>query len=464
MRSLSVEMKVGIFALIVFAIFAFMTFKVGGLDFMQKDGYLIKAYFNNVAGLDKKTKVMISGVNAGVADDIKLDNGKVLVTLRLSKDARIYSDAVAAIKFTGMLGDKYIEITPGSTGPFLKDGDKINNIVEITDMDGLIRKLSRVSDDIGRLSSSVGDAVGSEEAKKSIAETIRNINEITKNLNKAVVHNDRKLSAALEGIRETTLALNELIKANKESVTGAVENINQFSRHLSGDGPELLRNLNKASGDLKMLVEDNSPSIKRTIDNLDKITTKIEKGEGSLGKFVNDEQLYDSANKAASGVNKTLSAIDRFKAYLTLSGEYLSKSAKGKGYANVTLEPTEDMSFIIGLVEDGAGRQKRRTEFTVQAGKRFTDSEIFKNTRVRAGITEDTFGAGVDQFAMQDRLKISLDAWDFSRKESNAQKPHIKAGVDYFVFRNIFISAGIDNILNQKSRGGFVGGGVKFDR
>jgi phospholipid/cholesterol/gamma-HCH transport system substrate-binding protein len=82
---------------------------------------------------------------------------------------------------------------------------------------------------------------------------------------------------------------------------------------------------------------------------------------------------------------------------------------------------------------------------------------------VRGGITENTFGFGLDQFFFNDRLKLSLDAWDFGNDESNSKNPHIKAGADYFIFKNIFISGGIDNIFNKKWRGAYIGGGVRFE-
>ncbi|MEK6582957.1 MAG: MCE family protein, partial [Nitrospirota bacterium] len=53
--------------------------------------------------------------------------------------------------------------------------------------------------------------------------------------------------------------------------------------------------------------------------------------------------------------------------------------------------------------------------------------------------------------------------WDFSNDEDGAKNPHAKVGVDYFIFKNVFLSAGADNIFNKKRRGAYVGAGLKFE-
>ena len=95
-------------------------------------------------------------------------------------------------------------------------------------------------------------------------------------------------------------------------------------------------------------------------------------------------------------------------------------------------------------------------EFTAQFAK------VFGEAAVRIGMTENTFGIGGDYFFNDNKGRMSTDIWDFSNDEINSGHPHVKVGVDHFVFKNIFLSAGVDNILNKKWRGGYVGMGVRF--
>jgi phospholipid/cholesterol/gamma-HCH transport system substrate-binding protein len=478
MRGLSAELKVGLFAVIVMAIIALMTFKVGGLDWMKKEGNTFYVYFRNVAGLDEKTKIKIAGVDAGIIEKIDLKEGQARLTVRIKRDIQLYSDANASIKATGLLGDKYLDIRTGSQKPFLKNGDTITNVVEIVDIDDMVRKLSKVSETISTLAATLNETIGSEEAKQSLKETVLNLGDITANLNETIVVNDKKMRTALDNISTLTASISDLIDKNKEPLTATAGNLKDFSSQLKRDVPDLIANLDKAAKDLRGLVEENKPAIKNAVESLNNITTKIDKGEGTLGKLVKDDRLYESINKAAEGVDRTISAVERFRTFITFQAEYLTKSQDGKGYFYVTLQPKPDKYYILGVVGDplakvtkketkkttSAGtvtvkeeKIQKKIEFTAQFAKRFSDLAL------RIGLTENTFGVGGDFFFNNDKGRVTADMWDFSSDEEGAKNPHLKVGVDYFLFKHLFVSAGADNILSKKWRGGYAGVGLRFE-
>jgi phospholipid/cholesterol/gamma-HCH transport system substrate-binding protein len=478
MRGLSTELKVGLFAVLVVTIMTFMTFKVGGLDWVKEEGNIYYVYFKNIAGLNEKTKLKIAGVDAGLIEKIELHEGVAKMTVRVQKEVRMFSDASASIKATGLLGDKYLEIKPGSKEPALKNGDTIQDVLEIVDIDDMVRKLSKVSENISTLAIALNEALGTEDAKRSLRETVSNLSNITANLNETIVVNDEKMRNVLDNIKTLTASLNELVDKNKEPITDTVGNLREFSAKLKTDGPELIANLNKTTRELKEMVEETKPSIKNTVESLDKITKKIDQGEGTLGKLVKDERLYENINKAAEGVEKTFGAIDRFKTFITFQAEYLNKIEDGKGYFYLTLQPRRDRYYILGVVGDPLGtvkttetvtnvdgitirkkeeKTKQEIEFTAQYAMRY------KDVALRLGLTENTFGAGGDYFFHNDRGRVTVDAWDFSNDEEHSKNPHIKAGVDYFIFKNVFVSAGIDNILNSRWRGGYAGLGLRLE-
>jgi len=485
MKKVSLELKVGIFAIIVLVILSFMTFRIGGFEWIKKrTGYIVYVDFKNIAGLDAKTKVKIAGVDAGVIERITLSDGRARLVLRMYPEVRLYSDASAAIKATGLLGDKFLAIDIGSKEPVLREGDTIKNVREVVDIDDMARNLSEVSANINKLAMTLNESLGSEEAKRSLKEAIVNLEKITSGINTAVSSNDRKIRDVLDNIKELTASINELVKDNRDSLKTAMNNFRDFSGSLKEDGPSLISNLNKATKELKAMVEENRSSIKETVDSVKNITARIDSGEGTLGKLVKDEKLYQSLNKAAEGVNRTISSIERFRTFITFQGEYLSKPKDGKGYFYVTLQPRPEKYYILGVVSDPIGKVKttetttsvngvttiekkeeveKKIEFTAQIARRLVESDTFKDTVLRAGVTENTFGIGVDQFFLKDRLKVSVDAWDFGRDEANARNPHVKVGADYFLFKHLFISGGIDNIFNKKYRGAYLGGGVRFE-
>jgi len=477
MRELSTELKVGAFALIVLAVLAFMTFKVGGLDWAKKKGYAIHVVFSSTAGLDEKTRVKIAGVDSGVVEGIGLIEGKARVTLRIDPGVRIYKNAQASIRSAGLLGDKYLDIRIGSSeAGQLKDNDTITDVMEVADMDDLARNLITVSRSFTRLTEALNEVLGDDQAKRSLSETLVNLREISSTLNRTITLNDQKLRTVLDNISTLTASLSGLVDSNREPLTASITNMKDFSASLKSTGPELIENLNRATKDLKAMVEENRPGLRNAVDSFDRIAQQVEKGEGTLGKLVKDDRLYDSISKTADGLNKTLSAVDRFRAYITFQSEYLTREKDGRASFDVTLQPVKDKYFILGVV-GGSPRTSSVTETTkTPPGKTIREEELsnklrfnaqfgkrFDNAAIRLGLFESTFGIGGDYFFNNNKGKITVDVWDFQKNEENAKTVHAKAGVSYFLFRNLFLNAGGDNLMSKRYRGAYVGMGVRFE-
>ena len=476
MRELSAELKVGAFALVVLAVLTFMTFKVGGLDWAMKKGYVVHIVFSSTAGLDEKTRVKIAGVDAGVVEMIGLFDGKARVSLRIDPSVRIYRNARASIRSAGLLGDKYLDIRIGTPeAGQLKDGDAITDVMEVADMDDLARNLINVSQSIARLTESLNDVLGTDQAKRSLSGTIDNLREISSTLNQTIRLNDQKLRTVLDNINTLTASLNGLVDKNGESLTASITNMRDFSAGLKDTGPELIENLNKAAKDLKTMVEENRPGLRNAVDSFDKIAQQVDRGEGTLGKLIRDDRLYDSVNRTADGLNKTLSAVDRFRAYITFQAEYLARNKNGRASFDVTLQPHKDKYYIFGVVGGSPRTLQLRDVTTTPPDMSVTEKELsnkirfnaqfgkrFDRAALRLGLFENTFGAGGDYFFGNDKGKISIDVWDFQKNEENAKTVHLKAGASYFLFKNLFLTAGGDNLLSRRYRGGYVGMGVRF--
>ncbi|MBS0286208.1 MAG: outer membrane lipid asymmetry maintenance protein MlaD [Proteobacteria bacterium] len=129
MQKRTIEIAVGLFFLLGIAAFMMMAIKVSGLsEIYIKDGYALKAEFENVGGLKPRARVSIAGVPVGRVLSIDFNDQKYLaeVTLLIDKSvSNLPNDTTASILTSGLLGDNYIGLNPGFSNDFLKAGDHI---------------------------------------------------------------------------------------------------------------------------------------------------------------------------------------------------------------------------------------------------------------------------------------------------------------------------------------------------
>lgn len=494
------DFAVGIFALVVIVISAFMTVKISDFSFGAKKGYRLFVNFKNIAGLDIKTKIRVAGVDVGTIEKIELVGGYAKITLRMYPDIALYNDTSAIIRASGLLGDKYLALEPGNKEPFLKNGDQIKIVKEMVNMDDLVVDLSKVALDISNLSNELSKTFKDEKYRKIVEDTLINLRDITKNIKGTVAENDTKVTRILDRIDSISATLDAMIKENRPAVSNAISNVNQFSAALKEQGPTIMSNLNNSIAELKEMIAETRPAIKETTQevrdfiaeskpairsirdytnntmiNISNITSQVAGGHGSLGRLLKDDSLYYTITNAVGGIDRAISTIDRFKTFISFQGEYLLRDLEGKGTFSVTLMPRPDKYYILGVTQDPVGNVKETVtstngvlvtekkvdhsalEFTVQFARRFSD------TAVRIGLTESTFGVGIDQFIFKDKLKLTADAWDFSKAEYKAVNPHVKTGITYNMFKNVFVTGGVDNIFNPDRVTVYVGGGITFE-
>ena len=123
------EVLVGAFVVLSVLALSFLSFKVSGLAFSGSEGeYRLEALFTDVSGLNNRAKISIAGVTVGRVADIELDGAsqEALVTLLISNEVDfLTTDTSARILTSGLLGEKYIELTSGADEELLGPGDFI---------------------------------------------------------------------------------------------------------------------------------------------------------------------------------------------------------------------------------------------------------------------------------------------------------------------------------------------------
>jgi phospholipid/cholesterol/gamma-HCH transport system substrate-binding protein len=133
------EFGVGIFMIIGLLCMAYLALTLGHLGW-GGSRYDVEALFSTVSGLKNKAAVTMAGVNIGEVRKIQLEDGRAKVTLSINNDVRLEDDSIAGIKTMGIIGDKYVAITPGASEKYIKPGGTIHETQPPLDIEGLISR------------------------------------------------------------------------------------------------------------------------------------------------------------------------------------------------------------------------------------------------------------------------------------------------------------------------------------
>jgi phospholipid/cholesterol/gamma-HCH transport system substrate-binding protein len=138
MRRDRLEMMVGIFVLVGLAALAFLSIKLGKLEVIGNTGYNIQAEFSNIGGLKTGATVEIAGVEVGRVTDITLKDYQALVVMRMKSNVKISDDSIASIKTKGLIGEKYVSLSPGGSDKMLAAGGTLRETESAIDFESLI--------------------------------------------------------------------------------------------------------------------------------------------------------------------------------------------------------------------------------------------------------------------------------------------------------------------------------------
>jgi phospholipid/cholesterol/gamma-HCH transport system substrate-binding protein len=140
MKKIDLELAVGLFIIAGILCLGYLSVKLGKMEILGERGYEIYGVFSNIGGLKVGSSVEIAGVNVGRVKSIVLDDFQARVVLNFPKDLPIQEDAIASIKTRGLIGEKYIEISPGGSERVVKPGGRIRETQPAVDMEELISK------------------------------------------------------------------------------------------------------------------------------------------------------------------------------------------------------------------------------------------------------------------------------------------------------------------------------------
>ena len=138
MKRFNLEVTVGLFVVLGLCALAYLSVRLGQLQIGRGNTYDLTAMFPTVAGLRVGATVEVAGVQVGRVQDINLAEYAAVVIFRLDKQVQLQEDAIASIRTRGLIGEKYVRITPGGSERLLVAGGRIREVEPPIDIETLI--------------------------------------------------------------------------------------------------------------------------------------------------------------------------------------------------------------------------------------------------------------------------------------------------------------------------------------
>jgi phospholipid/cholesterol/gamma-HCH transport system substrate-binding protein len=489
---MSREARVGIFVLLGLIVLTFFTFRVSKWGLIAEKGYRLTVDFDTASGLEPKSDVKMAGVPIGKVEEIQLVGNRARLVLRIHKEIRIPIDSVGSIQTQGLLGEKYVEILPGKDAQRnLPSGGQVANTLSPVNLDEMVRKLSAIGDDVKKFTEALSGTFGTEEGKEALGDILRDVRATTESLRTVVQGNEQRFERILANIDRLSADLSDISAGSKQDVRATIANLRAFSETLKTETPELARKLEEMSERVSGVVGDNRENLKESIKNLrsasakldntldsaGKVMAKIDRGEGSLGKLVNDNTAANSLTESLDGINRYFRRYDALRMTIVPWTEFQTSTSEWKYYMNLKIQPTADKYYLLGVVNDPRGKRTETTTFVSVGGNppvetqsvSFEDkwkfnallAKRFSRVTLRGGIMESAGGMGLEYDVVKDRLSVGADVFDFNRPDNRA---HLKLYGNYDIVKNFFITGGADDVLSRDTqyRTFFLGFGIKF--
>jgi len=138
MNRLNIEMAVGLFVLLGIACLAWLSIKLGKLDIVGGDYVPVHAEFSSISGLKQGASVEIAGVEVGKVESITLNDYKADVLMKIRTGVRLSEDTIASIRTRGLIGDKFVNLSPGASDRLIPPDGKIRETESAVDLEELI--------------------------------------------------------------------------------------------------------------------------------------------------------------------------------------------------------------------------------------------------------------------------------------------------------------------------------------
>ncbi|MCP5405789.1 MAG: MCE family protein [Pseudomonadaceae bacterium] len=424
----------------------------------------LSSTFNDVEGISVGSPVKMAGVPVGEVTAVELQpTGNAIIRYTVRKDVPVPADVTAQITTSGLIGERYLALVPGAS-TLSPEGQAILLPPPATSIPSaggagagdVAGNFGKVGEDLQAMTGTLRTVLGDPENAQKIQQIIDGLASFANNVNAG----SNGTFAKFDNLADTLNRLASRLESGDSTLGALLAKDN-------GQGKETLANLNAAMADLRGVM------------------SKINNGEGTIGKLINDPQTADKIDSALDTLSQVGERVEQFRTEVDFQGYALTnESGIGKGGVQVTLQPRPTRFYVIGASADGFASTSRNpsdargpyfgrdfgpeTKYTAQFGHVFQDAIGGQDVAVRVGLKDNTGGVGLDTAlptgtAIGD-IELSSDVYDFAGNNTpGSDVPHwdVKAKVNLWE-KMLYAVTGYDNILSQDYGSPIIGLGLRF--
>jgi phospholipid/cholesterol/gamma-HCH transport system substrate-binding protein len=453
-----------VFVLGALAIFIYMGFSIGVFRFDRGNYYSYTIRFKDISGLVRKAEVKIAGVKVGWVEDILLqpeESQQAQAQVMVHKQYRLYENAYGTVRQDGLLGPKYIELVPGTPGlSKLEPGVMLREpSQEPVSIDSLMREFSTIAHNVKEVSTAFsatfGGDIGSERLRglvEHLSVAAHHIASVSQVLERSFVNNEEHITTLLQ----LGSTINRVVeKLESEVLPGFNTSINSIAAVFDRDFGRIATNVEVVTN----TIDGAASEARDGLHTLGSVATKIDEGQGLVGKLINEDELYRDLKVAADGIRKYITKLDRLQIVIDAHSESMITPAENyfwednKGYFEARVFPQEDYFLLLQYMQSEKGfltRKEKIKNYSYRPGCFTEDCQDFEQ---RTGQYWDP--VYVDELEMGDGFRL-LDTAGVREEKIRFLRDAGRFGIQFGkIFGDFALRAGVID--------GFVGGGVDID-
>jgi phospholipid/cholesterol/gamma-HCH transport system substrate-binding protein len=479
-KSLGTEFKVGVFAIVALATLGYMFFVLSPDTFRNTEYNTYYTVLRNAAGIVAKTHVKTSGVSIGKVKSVALEGNETRILFEVDKAVKVPTGSRIEIRSVGLLGDVHLEIVRGEDqGKYIEDGGFISQSEGAADMQALMAMLGDIGKDVKKVTGTLANVLGSEKGEQSVQKIVDNVEGLTADL------------------RATTTALKNVIGAREGDLNDIVSNVKNAVadlREFSGGLKEVLDPDNRERIDrILASFDETMVDVKGSAKNINLISEKVEKGEGTIGRLVNDDQALVELEGAIKDIRRVLAPATKLQVEVDYHNEF-RRDESSQHFFNVLLRTRPDRYYLIGLTDTTYDNVETRTSTEADPGDPEDDEgpSVTTTERIRTekalrfnlqmakrwyfvalrfGLFETTGGIATDMYFLRDKVRFTVEAFDWDTQDKTIRRnAHLKTYASVLFYNHLYAMAGVDDPTRTDPETGkakkdlnyFFGAGLSF--